>query len=57
MINEYFHILSNPAHTLVEATFILVEFIILNVIWRFIKTRWERHMHRDIKAGRHTDEK
>jgi len=55
MIDEYLHILSDPAHTLVEATFVLAEFILLNIVWKFIKRRWERHMHRDIKAGKHTD--
>lgn len=56
MIDEYFHILFDPSHTLVELTYIMVDLIILKLIWKVVKGRWDKHMHRDIAAGKHVKE-
>jgi hypothetical protein len=51
MIAEYFHILSDPAHTAVEFTFVLIDVIIIS----WVKNRIIKHIHRDIKAGKHKE--
>lgn len=41
--DHYLEILSDPAHTLVEMTFIAVEFIVLSVVWaKIIKPSWAK---------------
>jgi hypothetical protein len=46
MLDEYLHILSDPAHTAVEFTFVLIDVIIIN------KVRDWMHGHR---RGKHED--
>lgn len=51
MLDEYLHILSDPAHTAVEFTFVLIDVLIIS----WVKNRIVKHIHRDVKAGRHKD--
>ncbi len=40
---HYVELITDPAHTLVEVTFIALEFILLSVLWaKVIKPGWER---------------
>lgn len=49
MIDEYLHIMSDPAHAAVEFTFVLLDYIIIQLVGhRIIK-----HLHRDMRAGKH----
>lgn len=41
---HYLEIITDPAHTLVEATFVLIEVLIIDVVRRKIT----QHFHRDI---------
>jgi len=54
MIEEYLHLMSDPAHTAVELTFIMVDLLILGAGKRAIV----RHFHRDLRnrdrAHKHT---
>ncbi len=52
-MDEYLHILSDPAHTAVEFTFVLIDVLIIG----WVKHQIVKHMHRDVKAGRHKGEK
>lgn len=49
MIEEYLHLMSDPAHTAVEFTFVLIDVLIIS----WVKSRIIKHMHRDIGAGKH----
>lgn len=49
MLEEYLHMLTDPAHTLVELTYIMFDLVILKVVIHFLK----KHMHRDLRAGKH----
>jgi len=41
--HHYLELITDPAHTLVETTFIAAELIIGSVIWaKLLKPRWER---------------
>lgn len=47
MIEEYLHLMSDPAHTLVEFTFVLVDVLIIS----WVKNKIIKHLHRDIKMS------
>lgn len=42
--HEFWHLLTDPAHTMVEFTFVLVDYMIIHTVVR----RWRKHFHRDI---------
>ncbi len=50
LVHEYLHILTDPAHTLVEFTFVLIDYIIINTFYHKVIVK---HLHRDVKAGKH----
>lgn len=43
-VSEFLHILSDPAHTAVEFTFVAIDYLIVHTVVR----RWRKHFHRDI---------
>lgn len=48
ILQEYLEIIKNPAHTLVELSYIVVvDIILLGICWPLIKG----HFHRDIKVA------
>jgi hypothetical protein len=49
MIQEYLHLMSDPAHMAVEFTFVLIDVLLIKGAYNLLI----RHLHRDIKAGRH----
>lgn len=49
VMHEYVHILLDPSHTLVEFTFVLVDYLIIDAV----KRRIVKHFHRDIEKGEH----
>jgi hypothetical protein len=49
ILHEYVHILSDPAHSLVEFTFVLIDYIIIQTVGH----RIVKHLHRDVQAGKH----
>lgn len=49
MIDEYFHLMSDPAHMAVEFTFVLIDVMIISAV----KNRIIKHLHRDVRAGKH----
>ncbi len=48
--HEFLHILFDPAHTLVEFTFVLIDYIIINFFYHKVIVK---HLHRDVRAGKH----
>lgn len=48
-MNEYLEILSDPAHSAVEFTFVLFDVLVIS----FVKNRIVKHLHRDLRAGKH----
>lgn len=44
-MNEYLHLITDPAHTAVELTYIMVDLLILGAVKRAIV----RHLHRDLR--------
>ena len=49
-IEEYFHILSDPAHLAVEITImILLDFIFLGLIYPILKSRLSKALHKEHK--------
>ncbi len=53
IMHEYVHILTDPAHSMVEFTFVLIDVLIIS----WVKNRIIRHMHRDMTAGKHKERK
>lgn len=50
MLHEIIHVIADPAHIIQEAFYTLVEFFVVGVIYKKV---WVKHMHRDVRAGRH----
>ena len=50
-IQEYTHILSDPAHSAVEFTFVLIDVLIIS----WVRDRIIKHLHRDIKNNNHKE--
>lgn len=42
--HEFMHLLTDPAHTAVEFTFVLLDYLIIHSVVR----RWRKHFHKDI---------
>lgn len=42
--DEFLHILTDPAHTAVEFTFVLIDYLIIQTI----VSRMRKHFHRDL---------
>lgn len=51
ILAEYAHLMTDPAHTAVEFTFVLIDVLIIDAVRRLIV----RHLHRDVKAGKHAE--
>ena len=49
MLEHYIDLITDPAHTAVEFTFVLLDVLIID----FVRRRIIRHIHRDVGAGRH----
>ena len=49
ILHEYWHILTDPAHMMVELTIVLIDLLIIKGAYHLLLA----HLHRDIKAGRH----
>lgn len=49
MLEEYMHIMTDPAHSAVEFTYVLIDVLIIS----WVKSRIIKHLHRDINAGKH----
>jgi hypothetical protein len=49
MLEHYLEIITDPAHTAVEFTFVLLDVLIIDAVRR----RIVKHLHRDVAAGRH----
>lgn len=49
MIDEYMHLMSDPAHIAVEFTFVLLDVLIIGAVRKQIV----KHLHRDVRAGKH----
>jgi hypothetical protein len=49
--HEYVHLMSDPAHTAVEFTFVLFDYLIIS----WVKAQIVKHFHKDIKDGKHND--
>lgn len=45
MLHEYWEILSDPAHCLVEFTFVLIDVLIIS----WVKSKIMAHLHRDLR--------
>ena len=43
-LSEYAHLITDPAHSLVEFTFVLVDYLVIQVVVRGVK----KHFHRDL---------
>ena len=43
-VDEFWHLLSNPAHTAVEFVFVGIDYLIIHTVAR----KWRKHFHRDI---------
>ena len=50
-IDEFWHLLSSPAHTAVEFTFVALDYIIIHTV----ASRLKRHFHRDLGVDNHHD--
>lgn len=44
MLHEYLSLITNPAHTLVEFTFVLLDYLVIAAVARALKS----HFHKDI---------
>jgi hypothetical protein len=49
--HEYAHLMSDPAHTAVEFTFVLFDYLIIS----WVRARIIKHLHRDVRAGKHKE--
>lgn len=49
-LHHYAELMSDPAHTAVEFTFVLFDVLIID----FVRRRIVRHLHRDLKKGSHS---
>ena len=45
MMHHYWELMSDPAHMLVEFTFVLIDVLIIS----WVKTKIVKHFHRDLK--------
>lgn len=43
-VDEFWHLLSDPAHTAVEFVFVGIDYLIIHTVVR----KWRKHFHRDI---------
>lgn len=43
-VQEFTHLITDPAHTAVEFTFVLVDYLIIHTVARRLK----RHFHKDL---------
>ena len=45
ILSEYAHLITDPAHSLVEFTFVLLDYLVIQVVVRGVK----KHFHRDLR--------
>lgn len=43
-VHEFTHLITDPAHTAVEFTFVLIDYAIIHTVVR----RWRKHFHKDV---------
>lgn len=50
-VHEFLHLLTDPAHTAVEFTFVAIDYLIIHTV----AYRLKRHFHRDLGVDNHHD--